>query len=105
MLDSLTLVRSRLSSHSLDRADSPTSLAEEGIFDDSIVFAKITRYQPTLNSRSGVGVTFFLCGNLQFSSSFFVAQSLAERKQLPLRSSLGNTIPLRDLNQLQWLNH
>lgn len=51
------------------KADSLTSLAEEGMFDDSIVYAKTTRYQRIVMTRSGTGFKLFLSGNLQFSSA------------------------------------
>lgn len=51
------------------KADDLTSLAEEGMYDDSIVFAKTTRYQRIVVTRSGTGFKLFLSGNLQFSSA------------------------------------
>src|SRR5690606_32215013 len=51
------------------KADDLTSLAEEGMYDDAIVFAKTTPYQRIVITRSGTGFKLFLSGNLQFSSS------------------------------------
>ncbi len=51
------------------KADALTSLAEEGMFDDAIVYAKTTRYQRIIMTRSGNGFKLFLNGNLQFSSA------------------------------------
>ncbi|MBL4634501.1 MAG: polyamine aminopropyltransferase [Kofleriaceae bacterium] len=51
------------------KADSLTSLAEEGMFDDAIVYAKTTRYQRIVMTRAGTGFKLFLSGNLQFSSA------------------------------------
>ncbi len=51
------------------KADSLTSLAEEGMFDDAIVYAKTTKYQRIVVTRSGTGFKLFLSGNLQFSSA------------------------------------
>ncbi len=46
-----------------------TSFAEAGMFDDAIVYAKTTRYQRIVVTRSGMGFKLFLSGNLQLSSS------------------------------------
>lgn len=51
------------------KADALTSLAEEGMFDDAIVYAKTTKYQRIVVTRSGTGFKLFLSGNLQFSSA------------------------------------
>jgi spermidine synthase len=51
------------------KADALTSLAEEGLFDDAIVYAKTTKYQRIVVTRSGTGFKLFLSGNLQFSSA------------------------------------
>ncbi len=51
------------------KADALTSLAEEGLFDDAIVYAKTTKYQRIVVTRSGMGFKLFLSGNLQFSSA------------------------------------
>jgi spermidine synthase len=51
------------------KADALTSLAEEGLFDDTIVYAKTTKYQRIVVTRDGNGFKLFLSGNLQFSSS------------------------------------
>ncbi len=50
------------------KADQLTHLAEEGLFEDSIVYAKTTRYQRIVVTRSGERFRLFLNGNLQFSS-------------------------------------
>lgn len=51
------------------KADALTSWAEEGLFDDAIVFGKTTRYQRIVVTRDATGFKLFLNGNLQFSSA------------------------------------
>lgn len=51
------------------KADALTSMAEEGMFDDAIVYAKTTKYQRIVVTRDGNGFKLFLSGNLQFSSA------------------------------------
>jgi spermidine synthase len=51
------------------KADALTSLAEEGMFDDAIVYTKTTKFQRIVVTRSGTGFKLFLSGNLQFSSA------------------------------------
>tara|TARA_R110002096_G_scaffold143328_3_gene299168 strand:- start:24596 stop:26113 length:1518 start_codon:yes stop_codon:yes gene_type:complete len=46
-----------------------TSFAEEGMFDDAIVYAKTSKYQRIVVTRTGMGFKLFLNGNLQFSSA------------------------------------
>jgi len=50
------------------KAETLTSLAEEGMFDDSIVYTQQTRYQRIVVTRSATGFKLYLNGNLQFSS-------------------------------------
>lgn len=49
-------------------ADHLTDLAEESLYSDAIVFARTTRYQRIVLTRSRSGFQMFLNGNLQFSS-------------------------------------
>lgn len=51
------------------KADSLTSLAEEGLFEDAIVYTKTTPYQRIVVTRNATGFKLFLNGNLQFSSA------------------------------------
>ncbi|WP_428264954.1 polyamine aminopropyltransferase [Haliangium sp.] len=50
------------------KANSLTALAEEGLFDDAIVYAKTTPYQRIVITRDATGFRLFLNGNLQFNS-------------------------------------
>ncbi len=52
----------------LYRADSLTDLAEEGLYADTIVFAKSTPYQRVVLTRARNQFQLFLNNNLQFSS-------------------------------------
>lgn len=49
--------------------DKLTSLAEDGMFADDIIFAKTTHYQRIVVTRGKVGFQLFLNGNLQFASA------------------------------------
>jgi spermidine synthase len=51
------------------KADAFTELAEEGLFDDAIVYAETSRYQRVVITRDAGGFKLFLNGNLQFSST------------------------------------
>lgn len=51
------------------KADRLTTWAEEGLFDDAIVFAKTSKYQRVVVTRDGNGFKLFLNGNLQFDST------------------------------------
>ena len=50
-------------------AESLTSLAEEGLFADSIVYSQSTPYQRIVITQGRAGFQLFLNGNLQFSSA------------------------------------
>lgn len=50
-------------------AERLTDLAEEGLYADPVVFAKTTRYQRIVLTRTGSHFQLFLNGNLQFSSA------------------------------------
>ncbi|MEQ1646383.1 MAG: polyamine aminopropyltransferase, partial [Pyrinomonadaceae bacterium] len=52
----------------LIKADSLTTLAEDGLFVDNIVYAKSSAYQRIVVTRGKTGHALFLNGNLQFSS-------------------------------------
>jgi len=52
----------------LIKADSLTTLAEDGLFPDQIVFAKSSPYQRIVVTRGKLGHSLFLNGNLQFNS-------------------------------------
>ncbi len=52
----------------LIKADSLTTLAEDGLFVDNIVFAKSSPYQRIVVTKGKTGHALFLNGNLQFSS-------------------------------------
>jgi spermidine synthase len=52
----------------LIKADSLTTLAEDGLFPDSIVYAKSSPYQRIVVTRGKTGHSLFLNGNLQFNS-------------------------------------
>ncbi len=49
-------------------ADKLTRWAEEGLYDDPIIYAKTSKYQRVVITRSSTGFKLFLNGNLQFSS-------------------------------------
>ncbi len=51
------------------KADSLTSLAEDQLFADDIIYAKTTPYQRIVITRGRAGFQLFLNGNLQFSST------------------------------------
>src|ERR1043166_7700938 len=51
------------------KADTLTSLAEDGMFADDIVYSKTTAYQRIVITRNRAGFQLFLNGNLQFSSA------------------------------------
>jgi len=53
----------------LIKADSLTSLAEDQMFADDIVYSKTTSYQRIVVTRNRAGFQLFLNGNLQFSSA------------------------------------
>jgi spermidine synthase len=53
----------------LVKANTLTSLAEDEMFADEIVYAKDTRYQRIVITRGRAGFQLFLNGNLQFSST------------------------------------
>lgn len=52
----------------LIKADSLTTLAEDGLFPDQIVYAKSSPYQRIVVTRGKLGHSLFLNGNLQFNS-------------------------------------
>src|SRR5215216_5462626 len=51
------------------KADALTSLAEDAMFADDIVYTKTTHYQRIVVTRNRAGFPLFLNGNLQFSSA------------------------------------
>jgi spermidine synthase len=51
------------------KADALTSLAEDAMFADDIVYSKTTAYQRIVVTRNRAGFQLFLNGNLQFSSA------------------------------------
>lgn len=51
------------------KADSLTSLAEDNLFVDDIVYAKTSHYQRIVITQNRMGFQLFLNGNLQFSSA------------------------------------
>ena len=51
------------------KADRLTSLAEDGMFADDIIYARSTTYQRIVITRGRAGFQLFLNGNLQFSST------------------------------------
>ncbi len=52
----------------LIKADRLTTLAEDGLFADNIVFAKSSPYQRIVVTKGKTGYSLFLNGNLQFNS-------------------------------------
>ena len=50
------------------KANSLTSLAEDGLFNDDIIYAKQSAYQRIVVTHNRAGFQLFLNGNLQFSS-------------------------------------
>lgn len=53
----------------LIKADALTSLAEDNLFADEIIYTKTTRYQRIVITRGRAGFQLFLNGHLQFSSA------------------------------------
>ncbi|MCG8418340.1 MAG: polyamine aminopropyltransferase [Proteobacteria bacterium] len=51
------------------KADRLTSLAEDGLFDDAIVYAKTSRHQRIVVTRQARGFRLYLNGGLQFNSA------------------------------------
>ena len=51
------------------KADTLTSLAEDGMFADDVIYARSTPYQRIVITRGRAGFQLFLNGNLQFSST------------------------------------
>lgn len=52
----------------LIKADSLTTLAEDGLFVDNIIYAKSSQYQRIVVTKGKIGYSLFLNGNLQFNS-------------------------------------
>jgi spermidine synthase len=50
------------------KADTLTSLAEDGLFTDNIIYAKSSPYQRIVVTKGKTGYALFLNGNLQFNS-------------------------------------
>lgn len=50
------------------KADALTSLAEDGLFMDNIIYAKSSHYQRIVVTKGKTGYALFLNGNLQFNS-------------------------------------
>lgn len=50
------------------KSDSLTTLAEDGLFVDNIIYAKSSNYQRIVVTKGKTGYALFLNGNLQFSS-------------------------------------
>jgi spermidine synthase len=50
------------------KADALTSLAEDGLFTDNIIYAKSSPYQRIIVTKGKTGYALFLNGNLQFNS-------------------------------------
>jgi spermidine synthase len=50
------------------KADSLTTLAEDGLFVDNIIYAKSSPYQRIVVTKGKIGYSLFLNGNLQFNS-------------------------------------
>jgi spermidine synthase len=50
------------------KADSLTTLAEDGLFADNIIYAKSSSYQRIVVTKGKTGYALFLNGNLQFNS-------------------------------------
>ncbi len=50
------------------KADYLTSLAEDGLFTDNIIYAKSSAYQRIIVTKGKTGYSLFLNGNLQFNS-------------------------------------
>lgn len=53
----------------LIKADALTSLAEDGMFADDIIYSRTSSYQRIVITRGRAGFQLFLNGNLQFSST------------------------------------
>ncbi|HJQ33640.1 MAG TPA: polyamine aminopropyltransferase [Pyrinomonadaceae bacterium] len=92
------------------KADALTSLAEDAMFADDIVYSKTTPYQRIVVTRNRAGFQLFLNGNLQFSSAdeyryhealVHPAMSLAAASGRPARRVLvlggGDGLALREI--------
>ena len=92
------------------KADALTSLAEDAMFADDIVYSKTTPYQRIVVTRNRAGFQLFLNGNLQFSSAdeyryhealVHPAMSLASAAGRPARRVLvlggGDGLALREI--------
>jgi spermidine synthase len=92
------------------KADALTSLAEDAMFADDIVYSKTTTYQRIVVTRNRAGFQLFLNGNLQFSSAdeyryhealVHPAMSLAAAAGRPARRVLvlggGDGLALREI--------
>jgi spermidine synthase len=92
------------------KADALTSLAEDAMFADDIVYSKTTPYQRIVVTRNRAGFQLFLNGNLQFSSAdeyryhealVHPAMSLAAASGHPARRVLvlggGDGLALREI--------
>jgi spermidine synthase len=51
------------------KADALTTLAEDGLFADDVIYARTSAYQRIVITRGRAGFQLFLNGNLQFSST------------------------------------
>ena len=92
------------------KADALTSLAEDAMFADDIVYSKTTHYQRIVVTRNRAGFQLFLNGNLQFSSAdeyryhealVHPAMALAGEGGRPVRRALilggGDGLALREV--------
>ncbi len=96
------------------KADLLTSLAEEELFSDPIVYAQTTKYQRIVITRGRAGFQLFLNGNLQFSSAdeyryheALVHPALASCEQ-PRRVLIlggGDGLALREILKQQSVEH
>lgn len=88
------------------KADRLTTLAEDGMFADDIIYARSTAYQRIVITRGRAGFQLFLNGNLQFSSTdeyryhealVHPAMMLAESPRRVLVLGGGDGLALREI--------
>jgi spermidine synthase len=87
-------------------ADRLTELAEEGLYADTVVFARTSAYQRIVLTRAGAHFQLFLNGNLQFSSAdeyryhealVHPAMALAPRARRVLVLGGGDGLAVREI--------
>src|SRR4030095_12232856 len=96
------------------KADKLTSLAEDQLFADDVIYAKTTPYQRIVVTRGRAGFQLFLNGNLQFSSTdeyryhealVHPAMTLARNARRVLVLGGGDGLALREILKYSRVEH